>query len=399
MSILDFDPTEMFMPDADELGHKVGQMLPKLFGKFSDVLKSRGLPHELPDSFQRALPRAIKMAAGGTKVSFKMLPEGQIRDVAEKYFNTFLDNIGKGAATALASQIDDADAADDAAGGHKATPDDGGAAKPDPGMQKGYLVGLELHRAGCRKHPRPRPPKGERAPDDITVAHAITAMRLPLSYCDCWGTPSEVEALEAQVKAAIAPGTTAKVETKAEAPASKPEPKPEPKPGSGTLFALLMRLKEDEENQAFFEKVLDLYQLRTAKDPDLRNKFLKAFHENGSYEDLKFLLKQPCTLWGQWLDDYIGEQARKETLFEREHRQNEGMFNALIEQLKGVPAWLEKVSVDEEGDDASQRTKDFLAKCKERDRKRARNATAAGLIVSVIALFGVVAYIAHNITF
>lgn len=129
-------------------------------------------------------------------------------------------------------------------------------------MQKGYLVGLELHRAGCRKHPRPRPPKGERAPDDITVAHAITAMRLPLSYCDCWGTPSKSRSAGSAGEGGDRAGTTAKVETKAEAPASKPEPKPEPKPGSGTLFALLMRLKEDEENQAFFEKVLDLYQLR-----------------------------------------------------------------------------------------------------------------------------------------
>ncbi len=371
---------KLFSSHADKFGFKVGEKLPDLLENLLNGFVKRD---QIGKNFEELVPgshvlisKAIEFLANVLelpKEKVKKLVPGFLGDVLHETINEAIDAMGRGAGEAPkdGKKPDKGDKTAD-------------AVKLDPGSMKGFVLGGQLHKSNCTTAERPRGKfKGDKPPEDITVLDALKR-RHALSYCGCWGSPSEVEELEAQVKAAIAPAATAKVETKAEAPASKPESKP----GSGTLFSLLMRLREEEPHM--FAQVHDLYRSLTAKDMDLKKKFFVVFHNNGSYDDLRRLFEQPNDLWDEWLSDYIGEPTpEKRTLLQREQEQFDRMFDAIFEQVEKFSTWCRGVSSELRSSTAA-----FKAECAARDKKRRRRAKAVKIGVSFCALVGTICYFA-----
>ncbi len=384
--VIDF--AKMFSSKADKFGYKLGGKLPSGLEGLLKWLSKKG---ELGDDLERLSPefyawitKLVELGAEIVEVPRDKIPvPGFLGDLIYEFLNEAIDAAGRGAG----------DAGDAPKAGDKpAEPK-----KDDPGLLKGFVIGGQFHKSNCTTVDRPRGKfKADKPPEDITLADAIKR-RHALSYCGCWGTPSETDQLAERVKASIAPATTsattpvpttAKAETKAEAPKSKPEPKP----GSGTLFALLRKLSEDEP--FMFAKVSDLYRSLTAKDMDLKKKFFQAFHNNGSYEDLKYLLTQPNDLWDEWLDDYIGEPTpEKRSTLARQREEFERMFLAVIENLDRVPAWA--VEQRTKSHTRSQKLDDEWEARKLREQQAARRNRIIGF---GIVILGVLAYLyTHNI--
>ncbi len=208
--------------------------------------------------------------------------------------------------------------------------------------------------------------------------------------------PSRARILTTTLQEALAAGkplcglcypsvTVSKTETKTAGHGLKPEPKP----GSGSLFDLLVKLEAEEPYM--FATISPIYRSMTAKDLDLKKKFFQAFHNNGSYEDFKTVLRQSPSLWDEWLDDYLGEPTPEKGVLARERQETEEMILAFLEQLEKVPpvfaAW--GASVKNSGQKAKQERL-------ERVRKREIASRRNRYIMGGVALLGLIAFLHTN---
>lgn len=339
MNLFKFDATEMLMPDADELGHKIGEYVPKLFARLSEVLKSRGLPHELPKTVEEALPRLIKLAAGGTEISLGILPAGQVRDVAEKYLNTILDNVGKGAADKLA------------AGGDK--PTDKGDGKKDDGKktvhdrldpdQPVYIIDGSPYPVSC-SHRQPFARKGEGKPTPITLREAVRRGHMPHDLCI--GSSEEIWRLIAAMSAPAAEPDDPKPEPKDDEHAVAPKEHPLPT-ADHTLFDLWQRLHDDvlehDGSDLMYRAKWDEFVRCTEQDPELRGKFLTAFTRRGSYRQFQQLvLEADSGHWHHHLDNLLGESKPTASFLKRKAAEEMEQWKRAV---KGITAWLKRSNV------------------------------------------------------
>lgn len=365
-----FNLAKLFSSHADKFGYKVGEKLPTIL---ESLLKSFAKRGQIGEDFEELVPGAHTLISKGVeflanvfelpKDEIKKVIPGFLGDMVYETLNEAIDAMGRGAGEAPKNgkKPDEEPKAAD-------------AVKLDPGQMKGFVVGGQLHKSNCTTASRPRASKGEKSPEDITVLDAVKR-RHALSYCGCWGTPSEVEALEAQVKASIVPASEPKAtqaEVKAETSASAPE-KPKAK---GVLFNYMQRFRK-EEPLLFMQIVDGAYRPLTAEDHGLKTKFFQAFNSDtgACYEDFLALIMSPNANWHQMLDELIGEPKKDQSKWKRE-----------IEQFS---VWCQGVSAE-----LRDSTKAFKATCAARDATRTRNAKATKYVVSFTALVGVVAYFA-----
>ncbi|WKZ28791.1 MAG: hypothetical protein QY323_04635 [Patescibacteria group bacterium] len=372
---------------ADKLGYKIGGKLPAVIESFLDSLIKKG---QLGENLEELIPGAHKVLSKGIeflgnvfelpKDDIKKVVPGFLGDVLYEALNEAVDAMGRGAG--------DAPKAAD-----KAPEDSKPADAPhalDPGQMKGFVVGGQLHKSNCTTASRPRGFKGEKSPEDITVLDAIKR-RHALSYCGCWGTPSEVEALEAQVKASFAPATEPKA-TKAEAPTETPAPKPE-KP-KYSLFDHLKRFYE-EDPYAYMRTVDNAFRKLIAEDHDLKVKFYTAF-EQYDYATFLYVVKKPNEYWHAELDMLIGQPKRDKSILKRELAEFDRMFDSLCEHVDAFAKWLLTITMDSEGKTSKQRRDARKKQWKKRDEKRVLKTRVTGYVVSGLALVGVATYFIYN---
>lgn len=372
---------------ADKFGYKLGGKLPAVIENLLSSFIKKG---QLGENLDELVPGAHALISRGIeflgnvfelpKDDIKKIVPGFLGDVLYEALNEAIDAMGRGAG----------DAPKEAA---KASEDSKSADAPlalDPGQMKGFVVGGQLHKSNCTTASRPRAFKGEKSPEDITVLDALKR-RHALSYCGCWGTTSEVDALEAQVKASFAPATEPKA-TKVEAPTETPAPKPE-KP-KYSLFDHLKRFY-DEDPYAYMRTVDNTFRKLTAEDHDLKVKFYTAFEQH-DYATFLYVVKKPNEYWHAELDMLVGQPKRDKSILKRELAEFDRMFDALCEQIEALAAWIPTITVDANGKSSKQRRDARKVAWKKRDEKRAHNALVTKYVVSFMALGSVIAYFIFN---
>jgi len=366
-----FDPLKVFIPNADELGHKIGEYLPKLGKLVLEAGKKHKLiPEEmdsLPASVQKVLPELLKMAGGGIEIPRDKLPNGHIGDIVHDYLNEIVDAMGRGAADHLKAAGDKPDAKGDAAKA-PAKPD---GAPVEPKARKGYVTEGIWYPADCTHAKRPWGGKGQKAPDDITLEEALARGH---GYCQrCIRDLAE------------AAKPDAKAEPKEDQQTAAPKEHPLPT-ADHTLFDLWQSLRDEDALEhdgdvMQYRGSWDEFVRRTEHDPELRGKFLLAFTRRGTYEQFKRLvLHSKADHWHHHLDHLLGTSKPSASYLKRKADEEREQWERAV---KGITAWFKRGNV--EGQKAIDQDKAELAALKARYHGTSGR-SSVGWFVTIVSL-------------
>ncbi len=368
------DVTQAFKLKAEDFSQELGRRIPALLQNLETELEKRGLkwPAGIVKAFKSLLEKIpgsiIEIAAGIFQVDRSIFPDGAIGDEMCNYANDMLDEVGRGLKEALAKKA------------AAAKSDEKPPVGDEQSQRKGYVVNGIWYPANCTHVQRPRFGKGEKGPDDITLEDALKRGH---NVCrnGCLDPATEIAATVAT--------SVRKGEPKAEAKAETPAPKP----SGPSLYAHLRRSHQEEPTQ--FQKIVvgdgfvpGPYRIMTDEDHGLKMKFYEAFHGRDNYEDFRYVLRQPCAEWHDWLDDYLGKTEPSKSMLERELKETEEMIDSLFEQIDKAGDWIGGLAARVRRD--AKIRKDRTAARKAQQADNARRASSRNRIV----FFGLAAIVA-----